>query len=102
MASELTAPVLGFSAHGSGMLNRRTVWVERGPNYTNKHGLTRLHARPTSNMLTYLQYLLNAQPIHLFSGFSYHVRQQAPSLTAIRHATNHQTIIHNIHNSDYK
>jgi len=33
--------------------------------------LTRLHAQPTSNMFTYLQYLLNAQLVYLFSGFSY-------------------------------
>ena len=60
-----------YSPRHSTTLNRRTVWVERRFNYTNKHGLTRLHARPTSNMFAYFQSLLNAQPVHLFSGLSY-------------------------------
>jgi len=71
MASALTAFEHGFSAHGSRMLDRRTVLVEREIQLHKQTWLTRLHALPTSNMLINLQYLLNAQPVYLFSGFSY-------------------------------
>ena len=40
-------------------------------------------------MFTYLQYLLNAQLVYLFSGFSY--LHMVPSLVAIPRATNNQT-----------
>ena len=51
MDSALTAFEHGVSAHGGGMLNSRTGRVERRFNYTNKQGLTRLHARPTPCLL---------------------------------------------------
>ena len=39
MGSALTPFEHGVSAHGGGMLHRRTVWVEQRFNYTTKHGL---------------------------------------------------------------
>ena len=104
MASALTAFEHGFSAHGSRMLDRRTVLVEREIQLHKQTWLTRLHALPTSNMLINLQYLLNAQPVYLFSGFFLPMCAEWLPASQSYRATNNQRAkkIHNIHNSDYK
>jgi len=90
MASALTEFEHGFSTHGGRMLDRRTVLVECKIQLHKQTWVTCLHALPTANMLINLQYLLNAQPVYLFSRFSYlHVPNGSQPQSY--HATNNQT-----------